>query len=141
MPSLTKQSFRDATNLNLIVRNFTQTGSLPSTGRVPQYGVAPADFQEAHFAVAAAKSTFEELSPEVRAKYGNVHNVISAMDDPARASELASDGILSAFGIEAPHTIEKHGSGDPEGSEGDSSPANTPEQGGGEAPSEASQSS
>jgi len=136
-PSLTKQAFRDETDLNLIVRNFAQTGSLPGTGREVQYGVPPADFQEAHFALAAAKSTFESLRPEVRAKYEDVTNVLRAMDDPGRASELASDGILQAYGIQPIDNVEKHGSDDLEPEQ--AIPADTPA-GGDEVPSEASQS-
>lgn len=138
-PSLTKQSFRDECDISVIVRNFAVTGTLPQKRQEPQYGVAHGDFQEAQFALAAARSTFETLSPEVRAKYGNMHEIVRAMNDPARASELASDGILNAYGIPNPQDVEKHGTGEPVPNTQESHPADTPT-GGGEAASEASPS-
>jgi len=93
-PSLTKQSFGPACDLNVIVRDFARTGALPQASRPPQYGVAEPDFQEAQFALAAAQSSFEGLAPAVREKYGDLYEVLRAMENPARAAELASDGIL-----------------------------------------------
>lgn len=138
-PSLTKQSFRDECDISVIVRNFAVTGTLPQKRQEPQYGVAHGDFQEAQFALAAARSTFETLSPEVRAKYGDLNEIVRAMNDPARASELASDGIFNAYGIPDTPEVEKHGTGELVPETKDSSPADSP-QGGAEGPSEASPS-
>lgn len=115
------------------MRDYAATGTLPQ-GRGPaQYGVQEADFQEAQFALAAAQSSFEGLAPAVRAKYGDLYEVLRAMEDPTRAAELASDGILIDSEGTGPLATEKPSRDAP----APSHPANTPK-GEGEALSEAS---
>lgn len=99
MPTLTKQSFAAECDINKIVQRFTQTGQLPQGSKPIRYGVSQGDFQAVHFELAQAQSTFENLSPEVQEKYGDVYTVIDSLNNPALASEMHEDGILDAFNI------------------------------------------
>jgi len=60
-PSLTKQSFRDECDVNLIVKRYTETGMINSIPRTtPQYGDAPeGDFLEAAIVNAEIASQVE----------------------------------------------------------------------------------
>jgi hypothetical protein len=104
-PSLTQQNFASECDINKIVQRFTQTGLLPQSRKQPRYGVAEGDFQAAHFALALANSKFETLEPEVREKYGNIDNIVSALNDPDLASEMHEDGIYDVF--ELPYKVPK----------------------------------
>ena len=82
-PSLTKQSFRDECDIN-ILRQFNVTGQLPTGSVQPQYGdfSGITDYQSALNAVMAAQDSFLALPAKVRAKFDN---------DPALFVEFASD--------------------------------------------------
>lgn len=94
--SLTKQSFKDECDPNLIVKRFVQTGVLPFNGRPePKFMDAPStEFADIQFAVANAKTAFERLSDEEKGDYANVEDFINsrlasleAASDPSEASE------------------------------------------------------
>lgn len=134
MPSKTQQNFKKDCDINLIYSRFQQTGQLPE-GRIPQpqYGQQVNDFQDVAFATARARSTFEALPQKTRERYGSLEGVIEAMQDPASASQLHADGILTAYGIPTPPEMEN-----PSREEHTPSPANTERSDEGEALSEAS---
>ena len=101
MPSMTKQSFRDECDINVIVRRFTQTGQIPDVNQRPlvfgDQDDTPLHAQAC--AMANVKSQFETLPAHLRRKYGDVSNVIEAMSHPEGASELHADGIFEHFGV------------------------------------------
>ena len=140
--TLTQQNFRKECDINLIYSRFQQTGQLPE-GRVRQvqYGESVGDFQEAAFAMARARSTFELLPNGIREKYGSLENVMGLMQDPVNAPELHADGIFTAFGAKVTENKEPPPQ---EQGELNITPADNsalgeqPKAEGGEAPSEAS---
>lgn len=83
-PSMTKQSFKDECDINVIMRRYERTGVLPTpVGVAPQYADCSAvDFQEAMLQVADAKSLFNQLPARVRERFSN---------DPARMLEFCED--------------------------------------------------
>lgn len=142
MPSKTQQNFRKECDINLIYSRYQQTGQLPE-GRQsqPQYGEQVDDFQAVAFAMARARSTFEELPTNIQQKYGSVEGVMEAMQDPNGAPELHADGILTAFGVEVPEMqsgATEHPTGSHNRGNLDLPLPNTEQSEGGEAPSEAS---
>lgn len=99
--SRTKQSFKKACDINLIVKTYTETGITTHLNRAePHYGFAPAiDFREALHLVRDAQGKFDDLSSDVRAAFDN---------DPARLMEfLDSDPTtaqLRAMGLVEPES-------------------------------------
>lgn len=71
-PSLTKQSFRDETDINVIVRRFSVTGELPQV-RAPSFQIFDGvfDYHSAMDALVEARESFMELPGEVRARFHN----------------------------------------------------------------------
>jgi len=61
----------------------------------PRYGIAPAvDFHAMQNHLAAAKSTFENLKPEVRESFENVEDFFNALGDSNRIDDLVDAGLL-----------------------------------------------
>lgn len=71
--SLTVQSEKDNSDINVIVKRFSKTGLAPQSIRTPMYGdfVGVHDFRTAMDAVLAAKESFDALPSEVRARFNN----------------------------------------------------------------------
>ncbi len=84
--SLTKQSFRDETEINNILAKYAKTGLVDHVNKFgsAQYGDMPnqADFHEAMNLVTSAQAMFAELPAELRKDFGN---------DPAKFLEFVSD--------------------------------------------------
>nr|UXQ88033.1 MAG: internal scaffolding protein [Microvirus sp.] len=96
-PSLTKQSFKDETNINNIMGQYSQTGQMPALNPVnPTYGYAPSyDFREALEIVENMTSNFDELPSQIRKKFG--HNPVAFleyMENPANEAEARALGLL-----------------------------------------------
>lgn len=72
-PSLAKQSFREESDINEIVRRFGLTGKLPDVVHEPQYGDYSEvfDFQTAMNAVRTAQEGFDALPAHIRARFHN----------------------------------------------------------------------
>lgn len=69
----TKQSFKDETDVNLIIEKHTRMGTLSHLEQFGgQYGdLSDFDFQEAHNQIAKANSMFEQLPAAVRRQFKN----------------------------------------------------------------------
>lgn len=80
----TKQSEKDACDVNLIVKRFIATGELPSGNmRSPVFGdVTGLEFRGMMDVIAAAQAAFEALPASVRKRFAN---------DPAEFVEFCSD--------------------------------------------------
>lgn len=96
--SLTKQSFKDAADINGIVRRFGLTGQLPiGNSRVPMTGDfadAP-DFQTSMNLVIAARKSFEALPAKWRERFGHdPANFLAFVEDPRNADEAVRLGLL-----------------------------------------------
>lgn len=84
--SRTKQSFKDESDINNIMRRYAKTGQLPDLiRRDPQYGdfSEATEYQEALNLVIRAQAQFEALDARVRDRFGN---------DPARFLEFVQNG-------------------------------------------------
>lgn len=72
-PSLTVQSERDQTDINVMVKTFGRTGMLPQVTVPPTYqdfeGVF--DFQSAMNLIVAAEASFNAMPAETRLRFGN----------------------------------------------------------------------
>lgn len=88
----TKQSEAEACDINVIVRRHKATGLLPQRYGVPQYldcTLLPADYQEAMNKVVQAQHAFENVSADVRSRFGNDPAAFVAFcGDPANLDQL-----------------------------------------------------
>lgn len=82
--SMTKQSFAEEADINVIVKRFGLMGQLPQDVRAPVYGdfTAVTDYRSALQAVRMAAESFMEMPAEVRSRFGN---------DPAAFVDFCSD--------------------------------------------------
>lgn len=80
----TKQSFKDETDINNIIRRFMRIGVMDFTNKNQgRYGdTTGIEYQQAVNTVAAAKSLFNELPAELRARFEN---------EPARFLDFVQD--------------------------------------------------
>lgn len=83
-PSLTDQSQKDDSDLNVLLERFRVTGQLPAPVRMPEYGdfSGPRDLMTAVAILDDAKAQFMTLPAGFRASLGN---------DPARYLEYLAD--------------------------------------------------
>lgn len=99
-PSLTVQSERDETDINLIVERYQATGLLPVTNVTPQWGVDVTDaptYQEAVQVVIDAQNMFNSLDAKLRKQFDNdPAQFLAFVDDPANADELVKMGLREA---------------------------------------------
>lgn len=98
-PSLTKQSFKDETDINFIIRKYHKTGIVEHVRRHQgRYGdFTNIDFHEAMNAVAEARSMFESLPANVRKEFDNDPGVfLSFAEDPANLDRMVELGLAEA---------------------------------------------
>lgn len=95
--SKTKQSFKEETDINEIVRRFGLTGQLPGDGiRAPTYGdfTEVVDFHTAMNAVAQARESFDKLPAEVRTRFNNDPGAfVDFCSQPENGPELEKMGL------------------------------------------------
>lgn len=96
-PSLTRQSERDAADINVILRQYERTGMMPLNELqavfedVSEFGDYRANLEK----VRAADAAFAELDPRVRTHFGgDPAQLLAAIADPAREAELRELGVL-----------------------------------------------
>lgn len=96
--SLTKQSFREAADINGIVRRFGLTGQLPvGNGRIPMTGdfASAPDFQTSMNLVIQARQAFEALPAKWRERFGHdPANFLSFVEDPKNRDEAVKLGLI-----------------------------------------------
>lgn len=98
-PSLAVQSQKDDADINVIVRRFGLTGTLPENVRVPTYGdfSEVVDFQSAMNVVRQAQEAFDELPSDVRLRFNNdPQRLIEFLNDEANLDEAVRLGIAVA---------------------------------------------
>lgn len=98
--SKTKQSFKEETDINEIVKRFGLTGQLPADGiRAPTYGdfTEVIDFHTAMNAIAQARESFDKLPADVRTRF---HNDPGAFVDFCSQPENGPE--LEKMGLKAP---------------------------------------
>ena len=95
-PSLTKQSFRDESNINRIVSKYRKTGLLDHVNRHQGfYGdVTGVDYQTALHTVMQAEESFGTLPADLRKRFDNDPGAFLAfMADPAKREEQYALGL------------------------------------------------
>lgn len=99
-PSLAQQSFKDETDINVIVDRFMKTGVLPDPVRLPQYvdvtsGVF--DYKAAMNMIRQADEAFMSMDAKVRSRFHNSPSeFLEFFADPANAEEAVRLGLVVA---------------------------------------------
>lgn len=103
-PSLTKQSFRDETDVNQIMSRFSRGGSLPKGDRPHQYGnFVGLDYREMQNALVYANDMFAELPADMRRRFDNdPGNLVEYLSDPQNEAEAQQLGLLPSPAPENP---------------------------------------
>lgn len=94
--SLTQQNFKDDSDINVIVKRFGLTGQLPVGLRVPTYGDFDQvdDYRTALEIVKAADYAFQQLPPDIRARFNNdPHEFVAFAEDPTNIEEMRKMGL------------------------------------------------
>ena len=104
----TKQAFKDETDINKLLAKAQKAGTLSHLQKHGAYygDFANFDFDDAQFALARARSIFEELPSEVRREFEQspakffafVNDPKNASDLPRVLPELAAPGAQLALG-------------------------------------------
>lgn len=98
IPSLTKQSFQDECDINVIMARYEKTGQLDhvNTAR-PEFGdfAAVPDYQTAMNTVLEANSMFDAMPSGIRDRFGNdPAQLLAFVNDPANREEAIELGIV-----------------------------------------------
>lgn len=94
-----KQSFREESDINVIMARWRKTGILP-TGKAeaPMYGdfTNSTDFQTAKNMVMEAEASFKALPAKIRSRFGHdPKQLIEFMADPANLEEGRELGVIA----------------------------------------------
>ena len=92
---LTEQHHTDSCDINKILAQFMETGIMPQTNANPQYGdVSDVDFTQMQNQLATAKTLFEELPEQVKARFNNeMHSFLNFAENPDNLPELVDMGL------------------------------------------------
>jgi len=94
----TKQEFKDECDINVIMGRYQKTGILPQdlNQKMPHYAdVTGYDFQQAMQTVAQARSLFEALPSDIRARFENdPAKLLDFVHDPSNRAESLAMGFL-----------------------------------------------
>ncbi|AXL15389.1 internal scaffolding protein [Microviridae sp.] len=101
----TEQQHKDACNINVIMKKYSNTGMLPQiTQRQAQFinALDSHDFMEAQFILAEARSMFEDVPSDIRLQFDNDPNkYMLFMSNPENREAIEKMGVdASYFGEE-----------------------------------------
>ncbi len=98
VPVMTKQSFKNSTDINKIVGKFVKAGMTPQLPADTTFGFAPPyTFHEALELIRTADDYFEKLPAEARTKFDNdPGEFLAFVEDPENIPELAKMGLIDA---------------------------------------------
>lgn len=97
--SLTKQEFKDESDINVIMRRYSEYGVVPPMNPGGQFGDFSeiGDFLECQEKVEAAAGLFAALPAKVRDRFGNdPANVIAFVMDAGNRAEAIELGLIAA---------------------------------------------
>lgn len=98
-PSMTKQSFKEQTDINQILKRYKTTGTVDHIDRrVPRFGdfTGEFDFAASLNMVREAQDAFMALPAEVRRRFGNdPGQLLDFIRDAANADEARDLGLLA----------------------------------------------
>lgn len=101
--SLTFQSMKDETDINLIIKQYKETGTLPNSRpnafstRYPMFGdfSQVTDYTTAVNLVEASKEAFDSLPSAVRKRFGNnPMELVEFLKNPANRGEAEKLGLI-----------------------------------------------
>lgn len=95
-PGLTKQSFRDESNINFIMKKYQKTGTVNFVSNVqPDFMNIPAvDFKQAMDTVIRANGMFGDMPSSLRKRFNNdPAEYLEFMEDPANLDEMVELGL------------------------------------------------
>ena len=92
---ITEQHHTDQCDINKILAQFMETGIMPQQKANPQYGdVSEVSFQDMQNTIAQAKTLFEELPEQVKARFNNeMHTFLQFAEDEKNLPELVEMGL------------------------------------------------
>lgn len=97
-PSMTKQSFKDEADINVIMRRYEASGILPGSERMADaryMDVTGADFEAAMIVVASAKTAFAEMPAKLRDRFGNdPAELLAFLENPKNLEEARELGLV-----------------------------------------------
>lgn len=102
LESLTKQSFKEESDINTIVRRFGLTGELPSDLRVPLNGdfTEVPDFSTAMQMIVEARESFDALPAHLRARFHNdAREFVDFVSDDSNRAEAEKLGLVVRKGV------------------------------------------
>lgn len=108
LPSMTKQEFRDETDINNILRQYKVTGMINHINAQAAQGKYedlpdPLDFQASLHLVRDAQAAFDSLPSRIRDRFQNNANAfLEFCSDPRNQAEMQKLGISPAPAPEAP---------------------------------------
>lgn len=97
LPSKTKQSFKEESDINVIMRRYAATGVLDYVAGNPgQFGdVTGMEFQSMQEIIAGARSQFEDLPSVVRSRFKNdPQEFLTFMENAENRKEMESLGMF-----------------------------------------------
>lgn len=96
--SMTKQSFREESDINQIIKRFEKTGMITVAQREGFFGDVSdiRDYKEAVDLVQRADALFMEMSAEIRARFDNdPEKMVLFLDDEANRAEAEELGMIA----------------------------------------------
>lgn len=135
----TKQSFKDATDINKLIYRHAKAGTLSHLEKFGgQYGdFSDFDFFEAQTRLARARSIFEQLPAETRKEFGNDPSTFFEFVSTRTAEELRTDlPELAEKGRQMPDVMKRRQTGSA-AAQAPEEPAATPAQGNSGTPADA----
>lgn len=103
--TLTKQSFKEETDINHIVKMFGVTGKVPVTLIEPSYGdfTGVNDYHSAMNQINAANDVFMSLPAKLRAKFDHDPNaLLNFLNNEANRDEAIELGLIDGKPVAAP---------------------------------------
>lgn len=97
-PSLTKQEFKNETDINQILKRYQRTGALTHFAKyAPQYGdFTSTDLQQAQNLLISARNMFAELPSSIRSLTQTPEGFLDFVQNPANADKLAELGLVAS---------------------------------------------
>lgn len=97
-PSMTKQEFKDETDINQIMQRYQRTGAIDHFAKwSPSYGEFTAcDLQEAQNLVITARQMFADLPSSIRNLVETPEGFLNLVQDPANKAKLIELGLVPA---------------------------------------------
>ena len=106
--SMTKQSFRDECDINVLMRRYEKTGLLDHVNtHQGDYGdfINAPDFHTAMNQILTAEHMFQSLPARIRARFANDPGAfLEFAQNPENADEMAELGLIPAPGPSEPDT-------------------------------------